>query len=82
MSLAVRGVSVERGLDPRDFALVAFGGAGPLHALEIARDLHIPRVIVPQLPAHFSALGMLMTDCATIMCARITGRSRSRTSAS
>jgi N-methylhydantoinase A len=62
MSLAVRGVSVERGYDPRDFALVAMGGAGPLHALEIARDLHIPRVIIPNLPAHFSALGMLMTD--------------------
>jgi N-methylhydantoinase A len=62
MSLAVRGVSVERGYDPRDFALVAMGGAGPLHAVEIARDLHIPRVVVPNLPAHFSALGMLMTD--------------------
>ncbi|MGE0058329.1 MAG: hydantoinase/oxoprolinase family protein [Dehalococcoidia bacterium] len=62
MSLAVRGVSVERGYDPRDFSMVAMGGAGPLHALEIARDLHIPRVIIPNLPAHFSALGMLMTD--------------------
>jgi N-methylhydantoinase A len=62
MSLAVRGVSVERGYDPRDFALVGMGGAGPLHAPEIARDLHIPRVIIPNLPAHFSALGMLMTD--------------------
>jgi N-methylhydantoinase A len=62
MSLAVRGVSVERGYDPRDFAMVAMGGAGPMHALEIARDLHIPRVIIPNLPAHFSALGMLMTD--------------------
>jgi N-methylhydantoinase A len=62
MSLAVRGVSVERGYDPRDFAMVAMGGAGPLHALEIARDLHIPRVVIPNLPAHFSALGMLMTD--------------------
>jgi N-methylhydantoinase A len=62
MSLAVRGVSVERGYDPRDFALVAMGGAGPLHALEIARDLRIPIVIVPNLPAHFSALGMLMAD--------------------
>jgi N-methylhydantoinase A len=62
MSLAVRGVSVERGYDPRDFALVAFGGAGPLHAVEIARDLQIPTVIVPNLPAHFSALGMLMAD--------------------
>jgi len=62
MSLAVRGVSVERGYDPRDFALVACGGAGPLHAAQIARELHIPLVIVPRLPAHFSALGMLLTD--------------------
>jgi len=62
MSLAVRGVSVERGYDPRDFALVACGGAGPVHASAIARELHIPTVIVPRLPAHFSALGMLLTD--------------------
>ncbi|HVB89801.1 MAG TPA: hydantoinase/oxoprolinase family protein [Beijerinckiaceae bacterium] len=62
MSLAVRGISVERGYDPRDFAMVAMGGAGPLHAVEIARELHIPTVIIPNLPAHFSALGMLMTD--------------------
>jgi N-methylhydantoinase A len=62
MSLAVRGVSVERGYDPRDFALVAMGGAGPLHAVEIARDLQIPTVVVPNLPAHFSALGMLLAD--------------------
>ncbi len=62
MSLAVRGVSVERGYDPRDFALVAMGGAGPLHAVEIARELRIPTVLVPNLPAHFSALGMLLAD--------------------
>ena len=62
MSLAVRGISVERGYDPRDFAMLATGGAGPPHALAIARDLHIPTVIIPNLPAHFSALGMLMTD--------------------
>jgi N-methylhydantoinase A len=62
MSLAVRGISVERGYDPRDFAMVAFGGAGPLHAVEVARELHIPIVIVPNYPAQFSALGMLMTD--------------------
>jgi len=62
MSLAVRGVSVERGYDPRDFALVAFGGAGPLHATAIARELHIPTIVVPRLPAHFSALGMLLAD--------------------
>lgn len=62
MSLAVREVSVEKGYDPRDFALVASGGAGPLHAVAIARELHIPIVIIPRFPAHFSALGMLMAD--------------------
>ena len=50
MSLAVREVSVERGYDPRDFALVGFGGAGPLHACAIARELYIPTVIIPLLP--------------------------------
>lgn len=62
MSLAVREVSVAKGYDPRDFALVASGGAGPLHVLAIARELHIPKVIVPLFPAHFSALGMLSAD--------------------
>jgi len=62
MSLAVREVSVEKGYDPRDFVLVASGGAGPPHAVAIARELFIPIVIVPRFPAHFSALGMLMAD--------------------
>ncbi len=62
MSLAVREVSVEKGFDPRDFALVASGGAGPLHVCAIARQLHIPKVIVPLFPSHFSALGMLLAD--------------------
>ncbi|MGO8924405.1 MAG: hydantoinase/oxoprolinase family protein [Xanthobacteraceae bacterium] len=62
MSLAVREVSVEKGYDPRDFALVASGGAGPLHVCAIARELHIPKVIVPPFPSHFSALGMLLAD--------------------
>ena len=62
MSLAVREVSVAKGYDPRDFALVASGGAGPPHALAIARELHIPTVIIPRFPSHFSALGMLMAD--------------------
>jgi N-methylhydantoinase A len=62
MSLAVREVSVQKGYDPRDFAMVASGGAGPLHAVAIARTLHIPTVIIPRFPAHFSALGMLMAD--------------------
>src|SRR5580692_5547104 len=62
MSLAVREVSVEKGYDPRDFVMFASGGAGPLHVLAIARELHIPTVIVPLFPSHFSALGMLLAD--------------------
>jgi N-methylhydantoinase A len=62
MSLAVRGVSVERGYDPRDFAMVGFGGAGPLHSAQIARELHVPTLIIPRVPGHFSALGMLLSD--------------------
>ena len=62
MSLAVREVSVEKGYDPRDFALVASGGAGPLHVMAIARELYIPKVIIPLFPSHFSALGMLLAD--------------------
>jgi N-methylhydantoinase A len=62
MSLAVREVSVAKGYDPRDFVLLASGGAGPLHAAAIARELHIPRVVVPRFPGHFSAVGMLLTD--------------------
>jgi N-methylhydantoinase A len=62
MALAVREVSVEKGYDPRDFIMVASGGAGPLHVMAIARELHIPTVIVPLFPSHFSALGMLVAD--------------------
>src|ERR1700722_5860215 len=62
MGLAVRSVSIERGVDPRECALIAFGGAGPLHACAVARELKIPRVIIPLLPGHFSALGMLLAD--------------------
>jgi N-methylhydantoinase A len=62
MSLAVRAVSVEKGYDPRDCVLVPSGGGGALHALAIARELSVPRVIIPPMPAHFSALGMLLAD--------------------
>ena len=62
MSLAVRAVSVNKGVDPRDTALLAFGGAGPLHAVSIAREIFIPTVVVPKLPGTFSALGMLMAS--------------------
>lgn len=59
MAKVLRIVSVERGLDPRDFALMAFGGGGPLHACALAAELGIPRVIVPRHPGLFSALGLL-----------------------
>ena len=62
MSLAVRSVSVGRGYDPRDFSMVGFGGAGPVHAAEIARDLHVPQLIIPRVPGHYSAFGMLLAD--------------------
>jgi N-methylhydantoinase A len=62
MERALRSVSVERGHDPRDFTLVAFGGAGPLHACELAEAVGIPRVLVPRYPGVLSALGMVLAD--------------------
>jgi N-methylhydantoinase A len=62
MANAVRAVSTERGLDPRDFALVAYGGAGPLHAVDVARELSVRTVVIPQAPGTFSAFGMLAAD--------------------
>ncbi len=62
MEKAIRVVSIERGYDPRDFTLVAFGGAGGLHACELAAALGIPRVIVPDLPGALSAFGILVSD--------------------
>jgi N-methylhydantoinase A len=62
MAHMVRWVTTERGLDVADFALVAYGGAGPLHAAMLARELRIARVIVPRAPGHFSAYGMLVAD--------------------
>lgn len=62
MEKALRVVSIERGHDPRQFALVAFGGAGAMHACELARSLRIPRVIVPIYPGALSALGILISD--------------------
>jgi N-methylhydantoinase A len=62
MEAAIRVISVERGHDPRLFTLVAFGGAGPLHACELAAALRIPRVLVPSTPGVLSALGMLAAD--------------------
>src|SRR6476661_6232263 len=62
MSYAVKGVTTERGLDAGDFALVAYGGAGPLHAMEVAREIGITTVIIPTAPGVFSAFGMLFSD--------------------
>jgi N-methylhydantoinase A len=62
MSYAVKGVTTERGLDAGDFALVAYGGAGPLHAVEVAREIGIRTVIIPTAPGVFSAFGMLFSD--------------------
>ncbi len=61
----VKGISVsstEKGHDVRDFGLVAFGGAGPLHAVQLAKEIGIPRVVIPMLPGNFSAFGLLITD--------------------
>ncbi len=62
MQRAIRRISIERGLDPRSFTLVAFGGAGPLHAAEMAEELEIRRVLVPRYPGVESAMGMAVAD--------------------
>jgi N-methylhydantoinase A len=62
MARAIRAVTVERGLDPRDFTLVAFGGGGPVHAAELAAMLGIRRVILPGFPGVFTAFGLLAGD--------------------
>lgn len=62
MARAIRAVTVERGVDPRDFTLVAIGGSGPVHAADIARLLSMPRVLVPASPGVFTAMGMLAGD--------------------
>lgn len=62
MANAIRSRTVQKGIDPRGFALVAFGGAGPLHSAEVAHLLEIPEVIVPPFPGITSAMGLLTTD--------------------
>lgn len=62
MSNVVRRVTTERGVDARDFPMVAYGGAGPLHAVLVARALQMRHVIIPNSPGHFSAFGMLVAD--------------------
>ncbi|HIJ56982.1 MAG TPA: hydantoinase/oxoprolinase family protein [Deltaproteobacteria bacterium] len=62
MAGAVREVSVHRGFDPRDFTMIGFGGAGPMHALFVAEELAISHALIPRLPGHLSALGQLLAD--------------------
>ena len=62
MEKALRVISVERGHDPREFALICFGGGGGLHAADLARSLRLSKVVVPQNPGAFSALGILLSD--------------------
>jgi N-methylhydantoinase A len=62
MAGAIRQITIERGMDPREFTLFAFGGGGPLHAGTLARELNIPEVIIPPEPGNFSAIGMLVSD--------------------
>ncbi len=62
MAKAIRVISVQRGHDPRDYSLMAFGGAGPLHAARLARELEMSRIIVPLTPGTLCALGLLLTD--------------------
>ena len=62
MTSSVKEISVMRGIDPRDFTLVAFGGAGPMHGALIAEELGMARVVIPPLPGNFSAFGLLVAD--------------------
>jgi N-methylhydantoinase A len=62
MARAIRAVTVERGVDPRSFTLVAIGGSGPVHAADVARLLSMPRILVPAFPGVFTAMGMLAGD--------------------
>jgi N-methylhydantoinase A len=62
MAQSIRQITVERGLDPREFLLVAFGGGGPLHSVEIASQLGIPEILIPPEPGVFAAVGMILAD--------------------
>lgn len=73
MAGAIRRVSIEHGLDPRDFALFCYGGGGPLHASALAHELSIPQVIIPPEPGNFSAIGMLLADARIDFAKTFTG---------
>jgi N-methylhydantoinase A len=73
MAGAIRRVSIEHGLDPRDFALFCYGGGGPLHASALAHELSIPQVVIPPEPGNFSAIGMLLADARIDFAKTFTG---------
>ncbi len=73
MAGAIRQVSVEHGLDPRDFVLFSYGGGGPLHAAALARELSIPTIVIPPAPGNFSAIGMLLADARIDLSKTFTG---------
>jgi N-methylhydantoinase A len=73
MVRGMRAVSVEKGYDPRDFAIVAFGGGGPLHAVDLARELGVPNVLIPVMPGVTSALGLLVADLRYDVSATVRG---------
>lgn len=74
MSEAIKAVTLKRGRDPRDFTLVAYGGAGPVHAAALAAELHIPRILIPAGPGTFAAFGMLVTDMRHDVARTVSGR--------
>ena len=76
MSASIRVVSIERGYDPRDLSLVAFGGSGPLHASDLARDVGIPTLVFPRIPGNFSALGLLVSDLKVERMQSVVGTTR------
>jgi N-methylhydantoinase A len=73
MAGAIKQVSVEHGLDPREFVLFCYGGGGPLHASALARELSIPMVVIPPEPGNFSAIGMMLADARIDLSTTFTG---------
>src|SRR5207248_9113804 len=73
MAGAIKQITVEHGLDPREFVLFSYGGGGPLHASALARELSIPTVVIPPEPGNFSAVGMLLADARLDLSKTFTG---------
>ena len=82
MAGAIKQISVEHGLDPREFVLFCYGGGGPLHASALARELSIPTVVIPPEPGNFSAVGMLLADARLDLSKTFTGVLNDKTVAS